>query len=236
LQPVKNQYVGDVSDFFKYALLREAARQGMDVGLAWWLTPDDGGSDGRHLGYLDLPEDYRLLDPELFDALRGVVASSERSLDSLLVTGILGRTVTFSEPVPSSEAERDTWRLRLAATVSECDFIFADPDNGLAVQSVPAGKPAARKYVYPADVTSIAGTDSTLCVYQHFPRVPRAPYVRAQSQRLSALWNVRGSFALCTSRVAFLIAPPAAHEDVMRGVARELVSRAPEHFQIVEGS
>jgi hypothetical protein len=45
---MKNQYFGDVNDYRKYGLLR--ALQSTWNGsllVAWMLTPDDGGRDGR---------------------------------------------------------------------------------------------------------------------------------------------------------------------------------------------
>jgi hypothetical protein len=53
---LKDQYLGDVSDFQKYALLRRIARPAsLKLGVCWMLTESDGRSDGRHLDYLDHP-------------------------------------------------------------------------------------------------------------------------------------------------------------------------------------
>lgn len=41
---VKHQYVGDINDYRKYALLRALSAGGANrIGVCWMLTPDDGG-------------------------------------------------------------------------------------------------------------------------------------------------------------------------------------------------
>ncbi len=77
---MQDRYVGDIGDFVKLAILR-ALSLGRRLGVGWWLHPDSGPpGDGRHIGYLDEPAVWRHLDPELFDALRGVVRSGRRQV------------------------------------------------------------------------------------------------------------------------------------------------------------
>ena len=68
---MKNQYFGDINDYKKYGLLRSVIdATGLQVSLAWMLTPDDGRPDGRFIEYLNKPEKYRDFDPLLFDGLK----------------------------------------------------------------------------------------------------------------------------------------------------------------------
>ena len=46
---MKNQYVGDIGDYGKYALLRFLSKQGYSIGINWYLTPDDNKTDGNRL-------------------------------------------------------------------------------------------------------------------------------------------------------------------------------------------
>jgi len=69
---MKNQYFGDIHDYRKYGLLRsiiEATQ--LRLLVAWMLTPDDGGSDGSRLSYLNKPlkwgKQWRLKSIEPFD-------------------------------------------------------------------------------------------------------------------------------------------------------------------------
>lgn len=41
---MKHQYIGDINDYRKYALLRTLSADGVNrIGVCWMLTPDDGG-------------------------------------------------------------------------------------------------------------------------------------------------------------------------------------------------
>lgn len=63
---MKDQYVGDINDYRKYALLRVLSAGGANrIGVCWMMTPSDGGLDGGKLAYLQQPERHRHVDPEL---------------------------------------------------------------------------------------------------------------------------------------------------------------------------
>ena len=68
---MKNQYVGDIGDYGKYGLLRFFADHDIRIGINWYLTENDGSSDGKFTNYLNNPED-RIYDPELFDSLKEI--------------------------------------------------------------------------------------------------------------------------------------------------------------------
>lgn len=87
---MQNRYAGDIGDFAKYGLLR-AIREGKRLGIAWYLNPDRGpAGDGRHIEYLDDPDRFRSLDPELFDIL-GDLVPDHRRVATLEQSGILRR-------------------------------------------------------------------------------------------------------------------------------------------------
>lgn len=136
---MQDRYAGDVGDFVKLGLLRVLS-QGRKLGVAWYRYPDENhNSDGRHIGYLNQPELYRHLDPDLFDHLKTVVAT-ERSIRSL--QPILDLTVSSDQPLdPTTTPPKDKpqWRREWFQDVLEdlqaCDLIFADPDNGIVDDS-----------------------------------------------------------------------------------------------------
>jgi hypothetical protein len=50
---MKDQYVGAVNDYLKYAVLRTLAGAGeIRIGICWMLTPVGGRSDGKIIAYL----------------------------------------------------------------------------------------------------------------------------------------------------------------------------------------
>ncbi len=72
---VKNQYAGTIGDYGKYGLLRALCRDGgLRLGMAWWMSEDDGSDSGGRIGYLEQRDPaLRDCDPELFDALARMV-------------------------------------------------------------------------------------------------------------------------------------------------------------------
>ena len=50
---MKNQYLCDIGDYGKYALLRAFAKDGIRIGVNWYLTEDDGSTDGKMKDYLE---------------------------------------------------------------------------------------------------------------------------------------------------------------------------------------
>ncbi|MHA1553313.1 MAG: hypothetical protein ACTSU0_02760, partial [Alphaproteobacteria bacterium] len=57
---MKEQYLGDINDYRKYALLRALADHGrVKIGACWMLTPSDGGNDGRKRDLHEKPERWR---------------------------------------------------------------------------------------------------------------------------------------------------------------------------------
>ena len=75
---MQDRYTGDIGDYIKYALLR-ALSPSLKLGIAWYLHPDEGhNSDGKHVQYLDYPQRWRHLDPELVDALNRLSQATDR--------------------------------------------------------------------------------------------------------------------------------------------------------------
>ncbi|MGA3002634.1 MAG: hypothetical protein ABSE20_12955 [Acetobacteraceae bacterium] len=80
---MQNHYVGDIGDYLKLGILR-ALSPGYRLGVAWWLYPDEvHDGNGKHVGYIQRPEQWRHFDPALFNALRHIVTSGLRNVDVL---------------------------------------------------------------------------------------------------------------------------------------------------------
>lgn len=136
---MQDRYAGDIGDFVKLGLLR-AISQGRKLGVAWYRFPDERhNEDGRHVSYLNRPEQYSSFDPDLFDHLKRIT-EDERSISSLLP--MLGNAASFEESLSVSEISprlrrrwREKWFSRALDQLSECDLVFADPDNGIVDDS-----------------------------------------------------------------------------------------------------
>lgn len=174
---MQDRYAGDIGDYVKLSLLRHLAR-GRRLGIAWYLYPDEGhNTDGRHIGYLSLPDRWRRLDPELFDALRTVV-SATRSVRALQQTGLIG-DLFHGTPLTSAELpwqQRSVWRQDwfqdVVAYMTDADIVFADPDNGLVDDDLNRRTKARfGKSITLSEAKTLA-TDRTAIIYHHNTRRP----------------------------------------------------------------
>jgi hypothetical protein len=94
---LQNRYVGDIGDYFKYSLLR-CLGEDRNLGIAWYLYPDeDSDGNGNHVGYLDRPDQWRRLDPIVFDVLVDCVRSSQRSVAAIEDSGLFAKATFASE-------------------------------------------------------------------------------------------------------------------------------------------
>jgi hypothetical protein len=74
---MKDQYVGDISDFGKYAILRAlAAEADLPLAVCWMLTAPDETGEGGRIDFLKQPEGYRHLEPHVFDRLAAIVKAA----------------------------------------------------------------------------------------------------------------------------------------------------------------
>ena len=172
---MQDRYAGDIGDFVKLGLLR-ALSPGRQLGVAWYRFPDEGhNGDGRHVGYLDDPAGKASrLDPELFHHLRSVVRT-ERSIRSLLP--ILGEVRSSDASLEIKEIpvnQRRKWRLNwfqsVLETLSGCDLVFADPDNGLTDDNDRRkGRAVFGKQMPLAEVLALA-EGRTAVIYHHNTR------------------------------------------------------------------
>lgn len=213
---MKDQYVGDINDYRKYALLRVLASGGQNkIGVCWMLTPPDGRADGNKRGYLGEPAKHRHFDPELFDTLLAADApEGSRRLQAIEESGAVPEAVYFNDPLPTGEGERDRFMARCGEALAECDLVFFDPDNGLEVKSVQRWSPDAKRYLYLRELAAYYTTGRSILIYQHFPRIERDAFIASTIERLHDIAPDSVVRPFRTPHVAFLLvlhpsAPPS---------------------------
>jgi hypothetical protein len=169
---MKNQYFGDINDYRKYGLLRAVIHAtGLRVLVAWMLTPDDDGTDGKFISYLEKPERWPRYDPELFYGIKKLlINNTKRNVALIEQTDLLPHAVYFSDYVPDRAADRMSWFNSLIRTARESDIVFLDPDNGLEVKSVLYGRKNSSKYLFWRELKALWSEGKSLLIYQHFPR------------------------------------------------------------------
>jgi hypothetical protein len=224
---MQNRYVGDIGDYLKLGILR-ALSPGYHLGVAWWLFPDEAHNrDGRYIGYLDRPDQWRHFDPDLFDTLRGIVSSGRRSVRELEAANILPGATFASEFVPAGgpptqrgQARRE-WLEAVQRKFEGTDLLFLDPDNGLEPAGFHPTTAKSRKSIMISEVHQLARTGRCLIVYHHHTR--RAGGHHAEMQHWADRLRASG-FATVDAlrarpfsrRVYFLLGRSASHSATSR--------------------
>lgn len=204
---MKDQYVGDINDYRKYALLRALSADGTNrIGVCWMLTPSDGGVDGGKLAYLQQQERHRDVDPELFDILaHAASAPDRRRLATIEGSGAIPGALYHNDLLPDEVAGRHAFMGRCAYEFRDVDLIFFDPDNGLEVSSLSKGRKNSSKYLYLDEVAAFYASGKSLLIYQHFPRVERAAFLGRCAERLGTVASGASLWAFTTAHVVFLL-------------------------------
>jgi hypothetical protein len=195
---VRHNFVNDIGDYAKYALLRALCANGqatIRLGVIWYLTDHaEQNGDGRRRAHLS-QNGWETLDPDLLKSMRlieGALASQdELNVRLIEASGILPPdTAYFSEAMPRVErsvhqrvSARAAWFSRAQKKVAHCNLVFLDPDNGLEVRSAPATSPHASKYAAVSEIAALLEHGTGVVLYQHGSRTPwpvQRDHIRAQ--------------------------------------------------------
>lgn len=203
---MKEQYVGDISDYRKYTLLRALSAAGrVRIGVCWMLTPSDGSSDGNRLDYLKRPEQYRSYDPGLFDLLAHTAAEPDRRrLHSIEESGAIAGAAYYNEPLHDDAARRSLFMDRCLSEFRDVDLAFFDPDNGLET-ALPKGRKNSSKYIYLDELAAFYAAGKSLLIYQHFPHIQRSVFIASCRERLHSIAPDAAIWTFTTAHVVFLL-------------------------------
>ena len=227
---MKEQYVGDINDYQKYALLRLLGRSGLKLGVCWMLTPNDERSDGNKLGYLDQTNQERH-DPKLFALLRRVRDEPDaRRLILIEGSEVLPGAVFVNTTVPEPLFDRQLWFRQASAALTDADLIFFDPDNGIEVGSVGKGRRNSSKYVYRDELAATYRGGHSLLVYQHFQRKKRESFIQAVADDLRSVAPDAEIWAIRTSHVVFMLVIQPRHRAALSAAAHHVRETAEPSF------
>lgn len=220
---MKNQYFGDINDYFKYGMLRAFGRE-LSIAVIWMMTPDDGSRDGRKLEYLDF-EGRRGHDPELFDWLRAWKrAGKVRDVRLIEESGLLPNCRFFGEVVPEGVEARAQWFARAREFARGADLVFVDPDNGLPVKSVRPGAKNWPKFVAIEELRALYEDGHSLLIYQHTARTSRRDLIRAKLKQLYEAFEIEHFTSLFAwDWVAFLVTNAGPEVELGRATHRIMV-------------
>ena len=184
---MKNQYVGDIGDYGKYGLLRFLASHGIKIGVNWYLTENDGSTDGKFTTYLKNPAD-RVYDPELFDALQNIADHPDKTIKMIEQAGIIPGAEFYGELLKSSSLKADAreWNRRLwfnnsTLMLGNAELIFADPDNGISYRKTARTKDS-EKFILPEDVAEYYNSGRNVVYYCHKGRRKQEAWEQAKAE------------------------------------------------------
>lgn len=195
---MQSKYVADIGDFAKHGLLRylsgltdpETPEPDLRIGLVWYLRSDECcKKDGRITGYLKATpknhREFRACDPDLWDALKGLVDCDKRCIHELEKAGILPEgTLFYNAPLDFppeflgiDRAEvRERWLQAARERVEDADLVFLDPDNGIAPNNKRPTHQDGNKFIFPEEIRRFWDQDHSLIIYQHLAMGVRAEY------------------------------------------------------------
>lgn len=228
---MKHQYVGDINDYRKYALLRALSMDGANrIGVCWMLTPSDGSSDGNKLAYLGQSDRYRRFDPELFDILaHAAVEPDRRRLEAIENSGAIPGAAYFNELLGDDLHARRALMERCASEFADVDLVFFDPDNGLEV-ALPKGRKNSCKYLYLDEVAPFYRLGKSLLIYQHFPRIERKAFLASCADRLISVAPRAAIWTFTTAHVVFFLVVHADTPARLASAAMEACSHFDPDF------
>lgn len=210
---MQNRYVCDIGDFGKYGLLRALIRDDLRLGVVWYLNPnEEENSDGSLVTYLQNGKEskFRPCDPELYDALRGLLQQEQRNIFSVQQSGILRVPTLFydaplkfvSPTLAKRKEHRDEWCREAFRTTERAQIVFFDPDNGFPGKTAKPHSKNGPKYVFPEELLPYAQRGQSLIVYQHQNRTcALADQIEAGQRRLMRLTGGHSVWALSFHRM-----------------------------------
>lgn len=240
---MQDRYAGDVGDFGKLGMLRCMEDFGLKVGINWYLVGDEShNNDGKHIGYLE-NEKYRGCDNELLESLNSMVVHGERSVIgieklSLFRTQKYYHKRIFEPKIQTAEARRE-WHQKGLETMSGCDLVFLDPDNGMLPKSVSRSSDKSIKYVLPEEIMDYYDAGHSVVFYSHRTRESLDVYL----ERFKDLFEcaerkgakIKGlTFKRGTLRDYFFILHECHETQVENGIDKIMTSKWSQHFDNVQ--
>jgi hypothetical protein len=232
---MKEQYVGDINDYRKYALLRALADGGRNrIGVCWMLTPPDGRADGGKIDYLEDRGRYRGHDPELFDLLAKLVGQTgPKRLRAIEKSGIIPKAIYFNEYLADHAGMRRAYFEVALEAMAKADLIFFDPDNGLDVASTPKGKTGSSKFIFRDEIATTFAAGHSVMIYQHFPHKKRDSFLQIIGKDLKAIAPGSELWAARTAHVAFILAIQQKHKAALESALTKAAERWGAEFMTI---
>lgn len=166
---MKDQYIGDVNDFFKYSILETFEKELNKAIMVVWMLAQSEGSD---INYNQL-EKYN---PILFKKLQSIIKSNQRNITAIQeIYPKYTYKTDFLEKIKRKEYFKE---VKEESENKKCNLIFFDPDNGILFNT----NEKDVKHLYWDEIKDFwewgKETKKDLLIYQHFRRQRWDDYLR----------------------------------------------------------
>ncbi len=230
---MKNQWFGDINDYYKYGFLRFITRYtGLRIGICWMLTKNDGRNPNT--GYLTRPEIWRHYDPNLYDFLKHhVIDCNVRDIVQIENQQILPACQFHSEILEDEPEARQQYFNSLKRLVRSCDLLFFDADNGMEVKSKPYGRKHSSKYLYWHEAKQLYDLGCSPLIFQYHRRVKYADFVESLSNEFKANIGVEPQSFYRTKHVTLLLLAQSRHQTIFQELNKTLEACWQKEIQVV---
>ena len=239
---MQNRYAGDVGDFGKLGMLRELEKQGLKIGINWYLVDNEShNADGKHTGYLTNRK-FKSCDDELRNKLQQIVHNNTRSVKALEELFLLEHSIYYNKIIQSPQVAgkcfRQNWHLDAAKTLAPCDIVFLDPDNGLLPKSKSKTRKESIKYVFEEEILDYYKRGHSVVFYNHRTREQIETYLTRfnklfQANDLKGAYFKGLTFSRGTTRDYIFIIQPKHNHLINKCINSLLASNWNKHFKIL---
>lgn len=204
---MKNQYVGDLRDYFKYELIL-AVRGELPVSHVLMFTPDDGTPEGE-IKLLSRFGDHQSLRNFLKQLLDKNDRRVIRMREFFENEHIPYRQVPLAETgdlLPYTWDGRASYFSKLCEDDLRASLVLLDPDIGMDYPGMKVKSQNLVKYLHRADLRSIidrCDERAIVVVYQHYQRKAVSAWVDSFNRAQVILEAVKPCGVDCLSGVVF---------------------------------
>lgn len=184
---MQNSYVGDITDFFKFLILRKLNEiSTFPLAINWYVphqktVSKEKGTDGKKLSWIG-DKSIEVLDNHLFSELSKIANSPNRNLESFEKSKILhSDTLFYGEEIPLSNKDSKTdrelrkkWFEVFLNKIESHNFIFLDPDNGFKIDDR-RYKPS-QKHVLDNEILELYNKGKSIILINFRDRSPSEKY------------------------------------------------------------
>ena len=219
---MKNQYFGDINDYWKYGLLRILSGGKKDIAaVCWMLTPDVRGKDSKYIGYLRNPRKWDHFDHDLFYSLQeAVIIYGDRSVTRAESEHILspGTFSYYGRELPTDLGQRREYFQEFfeASRKDKRSLVFFDPDKGLCTEQNPLARVRSVERLYFDELEDGFKRGLSVLVIQFLPFANQSEFVKKSVRDIFRRLRVESIAYFQTQRVVFFLIPQPRHSETLR--------------------